>query len=174
MGSVTPSSRYLAKEMAAHCDIHNNGIIVELGAGTGAVTAALLQTKINPQQLVIVEYSPIFAAKLRQQFPGLRIIEGNAANLPMLLAHETRPIYSIVSSLPLRTLSPNLREAILQQIIQVLAPHGKYIQFTYSYRKTRYAALRYFRQISSKWIWRNFPPARVDVWEVISAKNNQD
>jgi phosphatidylethanolamine/phosphatidyl-N-methylethanolamine N-methyltransferase len=165
MGAVTPSSYHLAHEMASHCDITRPGIIVELGAGTGVVTSALLQSGISYERLVVVEYSPALASKLRQHFPNVCVIEGNAGDLAMLLKDESRPICSIVSSLPLRSLPPSLTEAVLEQITTLLPPQSKYIQFTYSFRKNHYPALSGYRQIASKRIWRNLPPARVDVWE---------
>lgn len=166
MGAIAPSSKYLAQEMAAHIPINSSGIILELGPGTGAVTRALLQAGISPEKLVVLEYSSVLAKNLRKSFPGVRVIEGNAINLVSLLEDENRKISSIVSSLPLRSFSKMTTLAILEQITFLLTPGSKFVQFTYSFRQNRFAALTHYRQVVSRRIWRNLPPARVDVWEV--------
>jgi len=37
IGAVYPSSKYLAKEMASHVFQENDGLVIELGAGTGVI-----------------------------------------------------------------------------------------------------------------------------------------
>ncbi len=168
MGAITPSSKYLAQAMVSHCNTHTpqRGIIVELGAGTGVVTAALLQSGVNPKQLVVLECSSVLVKKLRLQFSGVRVIEGSAIYLETLLKDELRPIDAIISSLPLRAFSKGISETILRQITTLLKSQGKYIQFTYSWRKTHYAALTHYPLVASQKIWRNCPPARIDVWKI--------
>lgn len=163
-GAIFPSSRFLAKEMAAHVLKDSNGIVVELGAGTGAVTQALLKSGILPVNIIAIESSKDLVKKLRRRFPRIKIIEGNAANLTQLLAHEKRKVHTIISSLPLRSLPKSVTRTILNQISEVLSPDGRYIQFTYSYIQDKFFSLKHFRRIISKRVWMNFPPARVDVW----------
>src|SRR5262249_33710369 len=47
-GAVTPSGRALARTMAAYIDPSRPGPVIELGPGTGPVTAALLAQGIDP------------------------------------------------------------------------------------------------------------------------------
>ena len=42
IGAVTPSGKMLARAMARYVDPHSDGPVVELGPGTGPVTAALV------------------------------------------------------------------------------------------------------------------------------------
>jgi phosphatidylethanolamine/phosphatidyl-N-methylethanolamine N-methyltransferase len=164
MGAVAPSSKYLAFEMASHCS-NDYGLTIELGAGTGVVSEALLQLGIKAEQLILLEFSSFLANQLRRKFPEVQTIQGDAVQLTMLLKAEQRPIHTFVSSLPLRALPPAMTSAILEQIVKLLSPRGKYIQFTYSLRKTHFRDLRPCRLVAAKRIWRNFPPARVEVWE---------
>ena len=90
MGAVVPSGRLLAEAMARddacpRCTAAT-GHVIELGAGTGEVTKALLAAGIAPERLALVERDPELAAFLRRHFRGPRIIEGDAARLPRLLA----------------------------------------------------------------------------------------
>src|SRR5258707_12647936 len=81
------------------------GHVIELGAGTGEVTKALLAAGIAPHRLALVERDPELAGFLRQNFPGPQIIEGDAAHLPgLLVANGVEHIAAVVSSLPLLSL----------------------------------------------------------------------
>jgi phospholipid N-methyltransferase len=163
-GAILPSSPFLAKEMAAHVIKNPAGVVVELGAGTGVVTKALLRAGVQPWTLIVIESSSNMVKKLRKRFPNIQIIEGNAADLSRLLIHEKREVHTIISSLPLRSLPKATTQTILQQINAVLAQHGRYIQFTYSFTQDPCFSLKNFQHILSKRIWMNLPPARVDVW----------
>lgn len=164
VGAILPSSDFLAQEMAAQVQQKSNGLVVELGGGTGVVTSALLKKGIKPEDLIVIEYSPLFVANLKSRFPHLRVYEGNAMHLSELLKNESRPIDSIVSSLPLLSFPKTISEKILQEIMKSLAPHGQYIQYTYSLTENHFTTLTHHKKIFSKRIWRNIPPARVDVW----------
>lgn len=166
MGAACPSGPSLAACMASRVPTERDGLVVELGGGTGAVTAALLKHGVPPWKLVVVERSPTLAHHLRQRFPQLRILQGDAAHLGQLLGQDkSKKVGSIVSSLPLRSLSPATTRAISHQIETLLEAGGLLIQFTYDPRGTRARLLPGFRRLSSKIVWSNLPPARVDVFE---------
>ena len=166
MGAACPSAPLLAASMAARVPRDSEGLVVELGGGTGAVTTALLKHGVPPWKLVVVERSPTLAHHLRQRFPQLRVIQGDAAQLGQLLGQDrTKKIASIVSSLPLRSLHPATTRAISQQFETLLDAGGLLVQFTYDLRGTRTRWLPRFRRLSSKIVWGNLPPARVEVFE---------
>jgi phosphatidylethanolamine/phosphatidyl-N-methylethanolamine N-methyltransferase len=96
----------------------------------------------------------------------LRIVQGDAAQLAHLLSHDrSRGVASIVSSLPLRSLQPATTRAIGRQLETLLESGGLLVQFTYDLRGTRARLLPRFRRLSSKIVWSNLPPARVEVFE---------
>jgi len=166
MGAACPSAPALASRMAARVPLDREGLVVELGGGTGAVTAALLKRGIPAWKLVVIERSPTLAHHLRQRFPQLRIIQGDAAQLEHLLGHDrSRGVGSIVSSLPLRSLHPTVTRAISCQFETLLEPGGLLIQYTYDLRGTQPRLLPRFRRLSSRIVWGNLPPARVEVFE---------
>jgi phospholipid N-methyltransferase len=166
MGAACPSAPALAGHMATQVPLDRDGWVVELGGGTGAVTAALLKRGVPPWKLVVVERSPTLANHLRQRFPQLRIVQGDAAQLVHLLGHDrSRGVASIVSSLPLRSLQPATTRAIGRQLETLLESGGLLVQFTYDLRGTRARLLPRFRRLSSKIVWSNLPPARVEVFE---------
>lgn len=166
MGAACPSTPTLASCMASRVPTDRDGLVVELGGGTGAVTAALLKRGVPPWKLVVVERSPTLAHHLRQRFPQLRIIQGDAAQLAQLLSQErSKKVGSIVSSLPLRSLHPATTRAIGHQFETLLDPGGLLVQYTYDLRGTRARLLPRFHRLSSKIVWSNLPPARVEVFE---------
>lgn len=165
MGAACPSAPALASGMAARVPLERDGLVIELGGGTGAVTAALLKHGVLPWKLVVVERSPTLAHHLRQRFPQLRVIQGDAAQLGHLLGHPHPCLSSIVSSLPLRSLPPAVTRAISQQFETLLLPGHPLIQYTYDLRGTQPRLLPRFRRLSSKIVWSNLPPARVEVFE---------
>ncbi len=85
VGAIWPSSGRLARSVASRVPIHGDGLVVELGGGTGAVTHALLQRGIAPGRLVVIERSSAFVRHLRVRFPGTIVVQGDAAELGELL-----------------------------------------------------------------------------------------
>jgi phospholipid N-methyltransferase len=69
VGAIWPSSGRLAKHLAAQVPLPSKGLILELGAGTGVVTQALIERGVNPERLVVVERHPPYVQFLRAHFP---------------------------------------------------------------------------------------------------------
>ena len=63
-----------------------SGPVIEIGPGTGPVTAALLRRGVAPERLVLLEFSPEFCALLRKRHPAARVIEGDAYQIAKTLA----------------------------------------------------------------------------------------
>lgn len=164
-GALLPSSKQLAKAMASYITLSEKGLVVELGAGTGMITQAILDTGISPEQVIAIECVPHLIRELRHQFPSITVIEGNAAHLTELLKNQKQPVDTIISGLPLRSLPKETGQAILAQIPALLSHQGKFVQFTYDirrYEKNYYPS--YYHLLDSTIVWRNIPPAKIDVF----------
>lgn len=166
VGALIPSSRSLARRMARLVEPADRGLVVELGAGTGVVTEALLERGVPPHHLIALERSAALADLLRSRFPGVRVICGDAADLRLLLRHAkavpaSAPV-QVVSSLPLRSLPPDKVHAIIREIATVVKDGGHWIQYTYALRK-REEPLGFVRREFTR-VWQNVPPARIDVY----------
>ena len=168
VGAICASSPRLAARMAALVDAQQPGLVVELGGGTGVITAALLAHGVPPERLAVVEQSDRLAAHLRQRFPAIHVLHGDAAELPALLAQLDGPaapvrVQHIVSGLPLLSIPTPVRQRILHAGAQVLAPGGRLLQFTYAlhgpspWQQAGLVCQRRERVLA------NLPPARVDV-----------
>jgi phospholipid N-methyltransferase len=164
VGAVCPSSARLAQRMADHVSPAGERLVIELGAGTGVVTQALLDRGIAPERLVVVERSPAFVRHLRARFPNLAVILGSATELVDLLEHAG-PVDAIVSSLPLRTLPTDDVTAIVGQWRHLLAADGVAVQYTYDLRDCGRLASHGFVVRANEIVWGNLPPARVLAFE---------
>jgi phosphatidylethanolamine/phosphatidyl-N-methylethanolamine N-methyltransferase len=165
IGAVQPSGRALARAMASYVDSNIDGPVIEIGPGTGPVTAALLSKGIPAKRLVLVEFSVEFCALLKGRFPGVRVIEGDAYALAKSVAAlRLGPAAAVVSSLPLLIRSVEQRLALLRQCFSLMHPNAPFIQFTYGTAPPIPATGVGYAANPSRRIWLNVPPARVWVY----------
>jgi phospholipid N-methyltransferase len=167
MGAGLPSTPRLARAMANFVPMIENELVVELGAGTGIVTQALLQRGIVPERLIAIEQAHTLTEYLHQRYPQVKIINGDALHLSQLLGNDSQKVTTIVSSLPFRSLPHGIGHGIIEQIKAILPKNGLLIQFTYDISGRTQFLPSEFQRVSHKIVWRNFPPARVDVYKHI-------
>ena len=172
VGALCASSPRLAQRMAAWVDPAAPGLVLELGGGTGVITAALLARGVAPQRLVVVEQSAALAAHLQRRFPHVHVLHGDAAELARLTGAPGWPrdaagaplaVGCIVSGLPLLSIPPALRQRILQASAELLAPGGRLLQFTYALRGPSLWQSTGLIGQSCERVLANLPPARIDV-----------
>jgi phosphatidylethanolamine/phosphatidyl-N-methylethanolamine N-methyltransferase len=168
IGAVTPSSKMLARAMARYVDPHSDGPVVELGPGTGPVTAALVEAGVAPSRLVLVEFNPAFCRILRTRYPSATLVQGDAYSMRRLL--ETlliEPAAAVVSGLPLVTKPMRQRLRLIRDAFDLMLPGAPFVQFTYSVASPLPRQLNGFSVEASERIWMNIPPARVWVYRKI-------
>ncbi len=164
-GAVMPSSKALARTMAAYVDPKSKGPVVELGPGTGAVTQALVERGIDPARLVLVEFNPSFCRMLRARYPAATVVQGDAYRLRHLLETTLRePADAIVSGLPLVTKPMRTRVRLISEAMTLLRPGAPFVQFTYAMVPPIPKGLTGIRAEASPLIWLNLPPARVWIY----------
>lgn len=164
IASVTPSSRAMATAMTDDLSFRPGGCIVELGAGTGPVTAMLLKRNAGRSRIVIVEKDPDFCAILRQKFPGEDIVEGSALDIETILAQRgIAHADHIVSCLGVVSFPEHDRSTLIRAMSRALAPGGTIRQLTeiplvfFPFYK------RYFASVRFRFVPRNIPPGGVYV-----------
>ncbi|MDR0616883.1 MAG: methyltransferase domain-containing protein [Synergistaceae bacterium] len=170
IGALCPSSSALANEMARpfSASFLKSGFLVELGAGTGPVTEALLRRGIPPSKIAVVEKSEALALCLKERFPDANVICCPAEELKANL-NGLGPVLAVVSSLPFRSLPSAVGMAIMSEAERVLAPGGLFVQFTYALLGEMPYIPKSFRKVRSKLILRNVPPAKVEVFRKLKA-----
>jgi phosphatidylethanolamine/phosphatidyl-N-methylethanolamine N-methyltransferase len=164
-GAVTPSGKPLARAMASFVDPDLDGKVIELGPGTGAVTAALVEQGIDPERLVLVEFNPSFCQLLRARYPEATVVQGDAYAIRRLAGSLIRrPAAAVVSSLPLFTKPMKFRLRLVEDAFNLMHPGAPFIQFTYAVVPPIPKELEGATTECSERIWLNLPPARVWVY----------
>ena len=164
VGSITPSSRGLGRAMAAELP-DEYSVCVELGGGTGSLTSALLAAGVPSDKLIVIERDPRLVAHLRKRFPKVKVVEGDAQHLRMILADAgVDHVDAVISGLPLRNLPGAVRRNISAEVFAALGLGGVFVQFTYWGKPPVPAEIARRFNVGSKMtrrVWRNMPPANV-------------
>lgn len=167
-GAVAASSAALARRLADPLDLRRARTVVELGPGTGAVTAELRARMPAAARLIAVEANPVLAAALRDRFPAaaVDVRTASAADVAELV---DGPVDAVVSGLPWAWMPVRDRTAILDAVTAVLRPEGAMTAFAYVHaawtppaREFAAALHGRFRLVArSRTVWGNLPPAFV-------------
>ena len=164
IGAIVPSSRGLARAIAAQIDPGRPGPVLELGPGTGVVTEALLERGVMGERLTLVEYDSDMAACLARRFEGVQVIEGDAFDLGHTLGPGTEPTFSaIVSGLPLLNFPFPRRRGFVDAACRLLGPGAPLVQFSYGVNAP-VSPPAGFGVKKTALVWANLPPARVWVY----------
>ncbi len=156
IGAIAPSSAHLGRAMAAAADI--SGDVLELGPGTGVFTAALLARGLAPERLTLIEYETGFAAALRQRFPGVRTIVGDAFAFAELTGDAR--FSSVISGLPLLNYPKDKGRTL---IAAALSRDASFVQFSYGWHAPVPPPHGGSVSLAAR-VWRNLPPAAVWVY----------
>jgi len=157
VSAPTPSSPVLAQAIAAQLDLARPGMVIELGPGTGAVTAALVK-RVGAARILAIEREENFIAPLRDRFASMDIRRGDALAFERFLPPDS-VIAAVVSGLPLLHLPQDVRRSLLSRALAVQGPGGLFIQLSYSWRPPVKAEAGTI--LTKRAIWQNFPPAHV-------------
>jgi phosphatidylethanolamine/phosphatidyl-N-methylethanolamine N-methyltransferase len=170
MAALSPSSRRLAHEMIKQLPEHA-GRVIELGGGTGVFTRALLEKGIAPENLLVVELNEELHQLLQNQFPGVKVVCGDARELHDIIEQESfgkeEGVDAILSGLGLLSMSRNTQRSILSAAFSVLGANGRFIQFTYGPASPVSRELLGelgLQVVRAGMAWRNVPPAAVYVY----------
>jgi len=162
IASVTPSSRALSEAVVGRIYWNRAKVIVELGAGTGPITEAILSHAPLSCRVIALERDPDFVEVLRKKFgnvSNLEIVQGSTHDLSAILSERgIATVDYIVSGLPVPSFPQAEQEMLFKDIGKVLSPLGGYSQITevpylyWSFYR------RYFKKVEFKLVAWNIPP----------------
>jgi len=146
-------------------------VVVELGPGTGAFTAAIQERTGGHVRHLAVELNTGWARLLSERHPEVDVVVADARELPVLLADRgiTR-VDAVISGLPWVAHVPGPDGHNLHSLItDTLAPGGVFTQFAYSWTRWAPPARRQLADLRAHFgevvvsptVWRNLPPAVV-------------
>jgi phospholipid N-methyltransferase len=163
-GAVVPSQRFLIDKMIAPVPPGYRGQILELGAGTGALTLRLA-AKCPQARILACEINPVLAqdTKHRLARAGLNgrveLVSGAAEHLLSAIAKKRMPQPDfILSGIPLGNLAREQVLTLIGGINRALASGGLYIQFQYSLID-RKKIKQTFSRLRTVPVLLNLPPA---------------
>jgi len=170
VGSIMPSSRYLAEAMAADLDLEPGDLVIEYGPGTGPMTMVLADSLPSGVRYLGIERDTHFHQLLEERFPYLEFHHGSVVDVAEILRDRDLPkARAIISGLPFASLPKDVQEAIARSTQEVLTEDGEFRTFQYVHAYGLPAARR-FREVMdrlfgsctrSQPVLRNVPPAYV-------------
>lgn len=158
VGAILPTSRWMSQRISRMLEPRHR-FVVELGAGDGAVTMAILEHLRTRGQLWAVEINPELLSELHGAADKrLHVLEGDALEI----VHDPRRfgiprIDAIVSGIPLSFLKQDTRMQFLTDVTTCLRRHGQFV--TYQVSPVSLLDLReHFRRVDVSFDARNLPP----------------
>lgn len=158
VGSVIPSSRFLARKVAGSVAWEECDVVVELGAGTGSFTKYLIMHKPQKTKVILFEKNPAFRAQLKEKFRTVPLYDDAVRLTETLAAEGIEKVDCVVSGLPFAMFSAQQRREILEQIQCILPKGGQFITFQYSPQMYRELCTS-FTKVRVGFTFLNIPPA---------------
>lgn len=168
VGAIAPSSFLLGDRLAAVVPRRPDAVIVELGAGTGAVTARINIRRSPDSTFLAFERNPRLIPAVQRRAPRAQVIADDARHLPMHLeARRISAVDAVVCGLPWANFSADEQSDLLDTITGVLAPGGVFTTFAYLHalalpparRFRELLTTRFDEVLTTRAVFRNLPPA---------------
>ena len=170
VAAVAPSGGPLADLVTAPVPRSGDPVVVELGPGTGAFTAAVQRRLAGRGHHIAVEINERFAGLLAGRYPQVDVAVADARNLRQVLAERGhRHADVIVSGLPWAAFAGGRQDELLHAVTDTLAPDGAFTTFAYTLarwapparRLRRSLGTRFDEVVAGRTVWANVPPAFV-------------
>lgn len=162
VGALIPTSIHTARRMASVINPQSGKPVLELGAGTGVITRAILERGIAPHEVISVEYSRNFYDGLVQRFPGVDFRLGDAFQLDDVLGSRSDEQFDcVISAVPMLSFPMEQRVLLLEDLLSRIPEGRPVIQITYgplspvTKMPDRYVVSHY------DFVVRNLPPAQL-------------
>jgi 23S rRNA (adenine-N6)-dimethyltransferase len=105
-------SQALAAELVRDADIGGGDLVLDLGAGSGRLTAELVRVGAR---VVAVELDPQLVSRLRGRWGGVEVVQGDAACVPL-----PRELFRVVANLPFDRTTAILRHLLDSPLVPLV------------------------------------------------------
>ncbi len=169
VASIAPSSAVTIEELGKLVDFPNVQMAVELGAGDGAVTSALIE-HIRPEALLhAIEVNQSLAQILDDSIADrrLKVVHGDARDYFDALRAKGIQADLVVSGIPFSLLSTRSARKLLRDIADSLAPDGQFILYQtwlpplFTSRRLKRLLRKDFEIDRTVNVYRNLPPLQI-------------
>lgn len=165
VGAIAPTSSIAARRMASVVRPETDGLVLELGPGTGVITRAILARGVKPENLVSIEYSSEFVECLRRDLPGVNIVHGSAFDLENALAPwKGRSFDCVISAIPLLNFPMHERIGLVEQLLDRIPAGRPVMQITYGALSPLPAGRGSYSVERFDFVMRNIPPAHLWIY----------
>ncbi|MEM7008857.1 MAG: methyltransferase domain-containing protein [Thermodesulfobacteriota bacterium] len=170
IGAIAPSNDSLCDLMTDMAELKEVSSVVEFGPGTGVITEKIVNKISEDTTFFAMEINETLVEATKKRCPEATVYLDSASSAKKYLdIHGEKGCDCIISSLPWSTFSDDLQDDLMDTIIDVLHPGGKFLTYAYvpglifpSARRFRKKLHEKFDKITrSKIVWTNFPPAFV-------------
>lgn len=154
-GAISGSSDHVIRRLTNNVNPDKPQVIVEFGAGTGNITAAILK-RLHPQsKFYCFEIEADFVKDLRKiTDKRFQLVEHSALDVSKFIAANSVDV--IISTLPMSFFSAEDRSRLLHDCNAILKPEGIFSQFMYKFKRGDFQ--RAFAAVKAKCTFLNFPP----------------
>ncbi len=166
VGYIFPSSRFLERRLVKSANIESAQCVVELGAGTGGTTKAILNSLPPEGNLLAIENMQDFIPYLEAiQDPRLKIFQDDALHLGSGISSENLPSPdTVISGIPFSTMGREHGIKVLQKVKRELRPQGLFVAYQFRDRVSKLGN-EIFGTPRVNLELLNFPPMRVYIWK---------
>ncbi|SFN78206.1 phosphatidylethanolamine N-methyltransferase /phosphatidyl-N-methylethanolamine N-methyltransferase [Pseudonocardia ammonioxydans] len=162
------TGRRLCRQLAQVVPYGTDGVVVELGAGSGVLAEPIRARLGNGARYLAIEIDEELVAHLRRHKPWLEVVQGDVADLERILDDAgIDRVDAFVSTLPWAVFPQDLRTRVLDVIARRLVPGGVLSMIiTWMALPNRVRDLRalldahFDEVVETATEWRNPPPAR--------------
>ena len=163
LGSMFPSSRFLAEHLLENIDFSRVRVIVEYGPGTGPITNRVLEHLGPEGRLIAIEASRALTDHLRANIddPRLIVVNGSAADVQkILMEHGYSGADCIIFGIPFSTISHRARLQLMAATRIALNPGGRLLVYQFTRTILPYLRLQ-FSTVDHGFEFRNVLPAQI-------------
>lgn len=162
VGSIIPSSRFLANVMVNQASWPEAKAIAELGSGTGAITRYIQQNAKDSTKVLLFEMNETMRNNLQVAYPEFSCYPDASRLVESIKQEGVQQLDYIFSCLPFFNFEPELRHTLVDQIHKALKPGGLFIAFQYSLQMKKILSEQFSIE-KIKLVPINIPPAFVYV-----------
>lgn len=131
VAAVFPTSDRHAEMIGNHVVRSEDEVVLEFGAGTGAISRALVKAGLPEKNLLMVELDPTMAAHLQDRFPDATVVRGDAYRPDEIVPEGWRGrITTSVSGLPFLHVSLSQQQHFINSVFDAMADGGRFLQYT--------------------------------------------
>ncbi len=170
IGAIAPSNDKLCDLITEMAELSTISSVIEFGPGTGVITEKILNKISKDTTFFAMEINETLVEATKKRCPDATVYLSSACDAKKYLEiYGEKGCDRIISSLPWSTFNEDLQNDLMETIMDVLNPGGKFLTYAYVPGLVFPPAIRFRKKLNEKFdkvsrskiVWSNFPPAFV-------------